>query len=260
MKRHLVVYNSTTLRSNTDISRCVSQKFLMPLLTASGKVSDSTELTLRYLQVNGGIYSSTESCELATYKKMMGFKIPGKIQKDFLRNFENSEYLFVSVEGVSDNLTIIVLFVDSDTDCFNDITSQNDSLRLEAFDLPPIESTVVTSPELRRALYEWLGNKYRKLFSINAHLFLNSTHILESLFGQLGSISSRDSISYIDKIRKLGDHFRSWMEPRIYKLVLVRKLRFLTGLSFTDSARLAAVGPGRCVFFLIRCGVASFSA
>ena len=218
MKRHLVVYNSRALQSNSEISRSVSEKFIMPLLKAADLVKNSTELTLRYFQTNGKIFSSTDDCGLTNYKRRLGFRIPAKIRKDFLKKFEEAEHLFMSVEGVSDSLTVVVLFVDASKNCFTEIAKQNDALRLEAFDLPPIESTLVTSPEVRRALYQWLGENYRKLFSINAHLFLNSTHILESLFGHLGSISSEESISYVDKVRKLGDHFRSWMEPRIYKL------------------------------------------
>lgn len=218
MNRNLLVLNAQALRNNRDAWRCITRKHLVPLLAGETLVDDATEYTFRYLRLDGTIFAPAETYSIGSYKGKRGIRIPGPIQANFRKNLEQAAYLFVSVEGVSSALTVIVVLVDSKTRCFSDISKHHETLRLEAFDLPPIESALVTSPEVRDALYQWLGSTYRHLFSVNAHQFLNSTHILESLFGHIGSISSSESISFIDKVRVLGDHFTSWMEPRIKKI------------------------------------------
>ena len=215
MNRNLVVLNTNSLRHDADVWRSVSDKKLLPLLDSRDIIGTAEACIFKYLRRNNTIFVSDDPCDIRRYKEFKGFRIPLEIEEDFIKNWENSEYLFVSVEGANEALTVITVFMDSTQTCFDDIRSHDETLRLENFDLPPISATVVSSPDLRSAIYTWLGDKYRNLFSINAHQFLNAPHILTSLFEHIGSISSKDSISFIDKVRTISDHFRDWMGPRI---------------------------------------------
>ena len=215
MNRNLIVLNTKALRKDTDIWRSVNEKSLLPVLVDEEVVAGATTFTLRYLRCDRTIYVSDDTCQFGNYKGRRGFRIPKEIGKDFVANWRSSDYLFISVEGTNAAMTVIVVFSDVKGSCFGDMASLDETLRLDAFDLPPVRATVVSSPDLRTAIYKWLGENYRELFSINAHLFLNSTHILTSLFAHIGSISSEESLNFIDEVRIISDHFRSWMEPRI---------------------------------------------
>lgn len=215
MKRNLIILNTDELRRDVDVWRSIADKKLLPLLDGKKYIGDAETLTFKYLKCDGEVYVSADPCGVRQYKGLKGFRIPSEVADDFVDNWNNSEYLFISVEGSEAALAAIAVFTNSTRSCFDDITSRDETLRLDAFGLPPVRATAVSSPDPLLAIYKWLGDNYRELFSINAHQFLNSPHILTSLFEHIGSISSKESISFMDKVRLISDHFRSWMGPRI---------------------------------------------
>ncbi len=215
MNRNLIAINTASLRADEAVWRAVTVKKLLPLLADQHLIGTAKEYALRYLKRDRTIYAANDKNTIPTYKGQKCFRIPDEIHDDFISNWKNSEYLFISIEGTDAALTVIAVFAESAKSSFDQISSRDATLRLNVFDLPPIRATSVTSPELRSAIYKWLGDEHSDLFSINAHRFLNSTHILTSLFAHIGSISSKESVHFIDRIRIIGDHFRKWMEPRI---------------------------------------------
>ena len=215
MNRNLLAINTAALRADEAVWRPIAVKKLLPLLADQHLIGTAKEYALRYLKKDRTIYASNDQSAISTYKRQKCFRIPDEIYDDFISNWNNSEYLFISIEGTDAALTVIAVFADSAKSSFDQISSLDATLRLDAFDLPPIKATSVTSPDLRSAIYKWLGAAHSDLFSINAHRFLNSTHILTSLFAHIGSISSKESVHFIDTIRIISDHLRKWMEPRI---------------------------------------------
>ena len=182
MNRRLIAINAQELYLNTAVWKCICDKELFPLLDGKEHIDGVEELTFKYLRRDNKVYVSEHPCRVQEYKKLKGFRIPSDIIQDFIENCKNSEYLFISIEGTGPALVAIAIFTGSDRSCFDEITSNDGTLRLDAFDLPPIRATAISSPDVLIAIYKWLGRNYSELFSINTHQFLNSPHVLASLF------------------------------------------------------------------------------
>jgi hypothetical protein len=145
-------------------------------------------------------------------------EIPGAETKAFSDRIAESELLLVAIHGVPGAITIIPQFFPRMADLFDALTARHPTIRLASFDLPPTKATEITTEEVAGYTYKLIAESDPELYSISAHQFLNSSHILSQLFAQSAILESQDSIAFLDKIRIIADRLRTWLKPHIGKI------------------------------------------
>ena len=134
------------------------------------------------------------------------------------RELDANELMLVVVEGVNDAVTIILYFSEDLTTPFEEVGKKDPTLRLNSFDLPPIDITHVDNIRIASAIYNYIATSEPDLLSINAQRFLNSTHILSHLFVHSANLASQESIVFLEKLRILSDKLRPIFEKYIFQI------------------------------------------
>lgn len=145
-------------------------------------------------------------------------EIPRDDTKVFSEKIATSELLLVAVHGVPGAITIITQFYERADDLFTTLIERNPTVRLSSYDLPPRKAAEITTKEIAGLTYKIISERDPELYSISAHQFLNSSHILSQLFAQSAILESQDSIAFLDKIRIIADRLRNWLRPHIGKV------------------------------------------
>lgn len=145
-------------------------------------------------------------------------EVPPSVWNTFAQQVTDSELLLVAIHGVPGAITIIPQFYRKTSELFDALVERNPGIRLESYDLPPRKATEINTGEIASLTYKVVSEKDPELYSISAHQFLNSSHILSQLFAQSAILESQDSIAFLDKIRIIADRLRAWLRPHIAKI------------------------------------------
>lgn len=205
------------LRTGQHHEKLLSDKRLFPLGGATGFVSPSTEVQVKFCDSERKLVISNDA-KIEQIKDTFCLKLTAGIFEAAARKLRSSEFLFVVFEGSAERATVVLSFVDQGRGLFETLDKQNPSLRLQTCDLPPTEVTVVDVTSVRAALYTLLAKSEPELFSVSAQRFLATPHILTHLFAHVMSLSSAENISYISTLRLIADQLRALLIPRIRKI------------------------------------------
>jgi hypothetical protein len=105
---------------------------------------------------------------------------------------------------------------------FEILAEDKPSLRLDAFDLPPLTATDVANREIVLALLDSLASDDPELNAKDAVKFLESPHILAQLFAHAMALRSEDSPDFIVDLRKIAEHLRHLVQEHSSSVSLCR--------------------------------------
>lgn len=205
------------LRAGRTHEKLVADKRLFPLGHTSGFLTATTDVQVKFYGPDRKLIVADEA-KIEQVKETFCLKLANDVLAAAVRRLADSEYLLVVFEGTAERASVLLCFAGRDDRVFEVLEEQNPALRLAACDLPPGESTVVDVPVVRAALYNLLAKKEPELFSVSAHRFLATPHVLTHLFAQVMSLASADNISYISTLRVIADQLRSLLKPRIRRV------------------------------------------
>ena len=151
-------------------------------------------------------------------KNSVYLSIPNLEASHIQQELDANELMLVVVEGVNDAVTIILYFSQDLAIPFEKVTKKDPTLRLNSFDLPPIDITHIDNIRIASVLYNYIATSEPDLLSINAQRFLNSTHILSHLFVHSANLASQESIVFLEKLRILSDKLRPIFEKYIFQI------------------------------------------
>jgi len=195
----------------------VCKKNLLPLGSAVAFLKRDTEFTVKFRGDSGEIVLGDEASlkELkGNYCLRFGNKLHGKV----LSRIKLSTYFFILFEGNENSVRAIIFFNNRNDDILAQLSETDSSLRLEMYDLPPTEITLIDTQKIQSSIFSYLTNQDNELFSYHAQKFLKGPHILTSLFAQVMSLKSKDQINYISTLRVISDFLREALKSNIVKL------------------------------------------
>jgi hypothetical protein len=179
-----------------------------------------TELTVKYRSQDGAlqIFDTADPKRLPRYKDQVFLK-PQPQHFGKIRRLVYSSEIQILLMEKSHGLAVLTFhFVEKGEIFFGNIQQSSPSIRLDAFDLPPIEFTLIESRQAAIPIYRSLLENDADLFSKTAASFLNSSNILSQLLIHVSQISAKEHINFVDKVRVLSDYLRNWMSDSIVKL------------------------------------------
>jgi hypothetical protein len=215
-QRFLVAISRAYYVDEPTVGKLLNQKKLFPIGGYLGFVADKAELTVKLRNpLTGNILAESASVHL---------------NKDtFCLKLKPQTFIMLSEELIKTSTTLLVfegsaesprmvLYFDRTGKLFDDLQSNDPTLRLEAYGLPPSKITPIESPLIAGPLYTHLCKLDQDLFSVRAQQFLRNPHILTYLFSHVMSLKSKDHINYISNLRIISDHLREFLRPRIRKI------------------------------------------
>lgn len=132
------------------------------------------------------------------------------------------DFVLIELEDAIDDSRAILTVVENAF--FTKLDDRDPELRLFAYDLPPVGTTVVQAPILLEALGKELRSLDPELYGVHAETFLSAPHILIPLFSHVMTLSSEDNLRFPTKLKKLADQFRSLLENPACKSVRIGRV------------------------------------
>lgn len=188
----------------------------IPLGKKSGFLTLNTELVVR-IRTSKGIIANDEEAKLNEHNE--NYSLFTKYFDDIaftLSNINGPCYLFVIIEGSAAGARAILYPISENL--WSDLRNKDESIRLEAFDLPPNKVTIIDAPNLLSSVIFWLSNSDSELLATRSKRFLNDPHILTQLFAHVLKVRSEDNLSSISLMRTVADIMREVLEPRIKRI------------------------------------------
>jgi hypothetical protein len=216
-KKHIISASCRHLRAGHFHEKLLSEKFLLPIGNDSGFLTSETEIQVKFNDSHGDLVLADE-VSLEQMKDEYCLKMRRDKFDIVLDCLRASDYVFIVFEGSNERTTAILCFYARINAPFETVQTENPTLRLEASDLPPVETVSIEVTAVKAAFYKVLARNHPHLFSLGAQRFLSTPHILTHLFAQVMSLSSADNISYISTLRVLADQIRLLATSRIRKL------------------------------------------
>lgn len=214
-KKFIIILNRNWLLNSPQNQKPVFLKKQLPIGKSLSHLNDECEILLKFRNLKKEIILDNEA-------KLNYIKDHYCIHSDLLFNEkviteQECNYFYLVIEGSSSSAKII-FYCDSDDDIIKQIDSEDPTLRLSAFDIPPNEEILIDTPSLIRAFSQELVKRDKELFSIHSDNFLKSPNIITSLFAHVMTIRSKDHIDYLSQLKCIADQIRSLIEDRIIKI------------------------------------------
>lgn len=200
----LVLRNNWALCTPANEKRIAQNLF--PLGAPIEQLRPRCRLLLR-MRSSSGLHldSDAQIVELGQQYYLRSTLLAGAIE-----SLRTAEFTALHFEGTPDNaLCTIQPLPDS---LISEIESVQPSLRLEAFDLPPRQATVVDNREITTAFLTTFRAVDPDLYAQHVVRFLESPHILVQLFEHAMSLRSDDSPDFVVTLRKIADQLRHVIE------------------------------------------------
>ena len=216
-KKFIISASCLHLRTGHSHEKLLSEKFLLPVGHEIGFLNSETEIQIKFNDSHGNLVLSDE-VRIEQIKAEYCLKMGRETFSVVLECLRTSDYMFVVFEGSTERATAVLCFYGRDNAPFETVETENPTLRLDACDLPPVETASIEVTTVKAAFYNFLAKNHPQLFSLGAQRFLSTPHILTHLFAHVMSLSSTDNISYISTLRVLADQLRLLAGKRIRKL------------------------------------------
>jgi len=203
------------LSAQEQFSHCISKKRI-PLGQNPRFLTQNTELVVRIRTSKEFIVNDVEA-KLKEHNE--NYFLVTKYFDDLVKNFSNidgSHYLLVVIEGSVTSARAILY--PTTENIWTDLRNKDETLRLEAFDLPPNIVTIIDTPNLLSSVILWLANFDSELLATRSKNFLNNPHILTQLFAHVLKVRSEDNLPSISHMRTVADIMREVLEPSIKRI------------------------------------------
>jgi len=196
----------------------IKRQFLLPLGHAVAHLEAGCNVLAKFRNRNGELITDDAS-SIRAYKGQ--FFLYSKPLCEALSRGVTEELIAVYLEGTSEEARCIVQ--PCDQTWIELLREQDPSLRLSAFDLPPTSATTITSPRIVDALYSMLSSEDGELYAEYLNRFLNSPHILTSLFSHVLTLRSEDDLNFLPQLKKIAEQIRGLLLDR-GKAVTIRRI------------------------------------
>ena len=116
-------------------------------------------------------------------------------------------WVFFFFEGTSTEARCVAGYWDQEF--FAAVKAADATVRFEAFDLPPVTSTLVDSGRPLNSLFRIAASRDAELFAVHAERFVNAPHILTALFAHVLTIQTEDNIRFPVQVKKIAEQLRT---------------------------------------------------
>ena len=192
-------------------NRKLLDKQSFPLGAHSENLSPAAELTLRFRDGTGKLRIDT-SANI-------------HVHEDQVMLHSGAWSSALSAERCLDD-TVIIVFVEhvqgvarmwihcDRTGIFQSLNAKYPELRLEAFELPPVTSTLVDSEDLITTIVRTVTISDRELTAPHTDNFLRAPPILVPLATHVAGLSADENLRFPLQLKKLSDHFRQLLQEQ----------------------------------------------
>lgn len=255
-KRFILVLNRRWV-SQVLTNPKLRRKSWFPLGPNPSWLQRNTEILIRFRSLDGMIQLDATA---RLIERPEGFYVESRcLVEDVLAREPVDGDIFVIVEGSTGGARIVVHI--DDGSLLRNLGQDEPTLRLPAYDLPPITSTLIDTPVILRALSHRLHSKDPELYPRRTDDFVRSPHILLSLLSHVMELRSKDQIDFLGNLRVIADQFRELLSPRIRKLYKSHQRLWKewagTRISFVDGGTARVSGLPGSEPLAIRVGVYS---
>lgn len=205
-KRFFILVNWQAFIKAENFNKLFNQKHLLPLGFNISHIDPSCNLAIKF-RTNEEITFDDNS---KIHVRNDQYFIKSEVLINYISKKENNsiERIYFLVEGSNLEAEATIYIEDRNEKLIEKIRESEPSLRIENYDLPPIDTTLVDAPLIVRTIFNLLVEIDNDLFSIQTDRFLKSPPILSSLFTHIMSLKSVDNLHFITQLKKLSDHLR----------------------------------------------------
>jgi len=215
-KRQIIVLPTKVLRSNQTYAKLLSEKQMLPIGKTSGFLEERANITVR-LKDGNNIFVDN-NCHICTKGEYFCLRMSPPASAQITRILQTSQRVFLVFEGSNERARVIFIGEQNGEDILKELESQDPTIRLEAYGLPPTDLTLIDTSSIVSELYIRFAKIDEELFSLRTNRFIRTPHILTYLFAHVMSLKSKDHINYIATLRTISDHLRELLKPRIKKI------------------------------------------
>ncbi len=213
MDRKLIVVLKWSFILNDDISyKQLMQKNRLVLGKKIGFIDTNTSITVRMRNACSSILMD-DTAKIYSIGDYYCLKTKTVDSLLLVMKLKATEYLLLVVEGSTQNARIVVFPIDHIF--FATLETEEPTLRLSSYDLPPADFELIDSAHVLNVVYVLLSKHDPELFSERSKRFLQDPHILTQMFSHVMSLNSSDHINYISHLRIISDNLREMLLPRI---------------------------------------------
>lgn len=215
-KRQIIVFPTEILRSNQVYVKMLSEKQMLPLGKTPGFLQERANITVRLKDTEHiTVYNN---CNVATKGEYFCLRMSPEALAQITKTLQASYRIFLVFEGSNERARVVIIGEEHGKDILKEIESQDPTIRLAAYGLPPTDFTLIDTSSIVSELYVRFAKRDEELFSLRTNRFIRTPHILTYLFAHVMSLKSRDHINYIATLRTISDHLRELLKPRIKKI------------------------------------------
>jgi hypothetical protein len=215
-KRQIIILPTSVLKSNQTYAKLLTEKQMLPIGKTSGFLQERANITVR-LKDGSNIFVD-DNCQIATKGEYFCLRMSPPALAQITKILKMSHRVFLVFEGSNERARVIFLGEKISDDILSEIESQDATIRLAAYGLPPTDVTLVDTASIVSELYLRFAKRDEELFSLRTNRFIRTPHILTYLFAHVMSLKSKDHINYISTLRVISDHLRELLKPRIRKI------------------------------------------
>lgn len=136
---------------------------------------------------------------------------------------DETEYLLLFIEGSPKAARCVI--TPATGDLFELVSSAEPTLRLSAYDVPPVDFTTIEAEEIYTAFHDLVASGDAELFGTNAEQFVHDPHILVPLFAHVLSLSSKENIDFPLILRTTAEQLRLLLTSSDVGPVRIQKIR-----------------------------------
>lgn len=218
--RTLIAISGSSLVQRDVSIRRLNEQHLVALGISKLRGTINTHLLVKFRDGSGKVVIDTEA-RLTCIKEQLFVK-SALLAQSLLGLLHRSEFVVIELEDAIDDARAIVYLVENGF--FSTLNDRDPELRLFAFDLPPVESTIIDAPQLVESIGKELRGRDPELFGTQAEVFLSAPHILIPLFSHVMALSSEDNLRFPTQLKKLADQFRALLEDPRCKRARIGKI------------------------------------
>jgi len=232
-KRLILVVNWNWVSARLLDPKLQARKWF-PLGLLTGWLGPDPDVLVRFRKREGGV-------ELDPAGRIVNHKGMYYLQSSSLTPHlpapgDRVAHVFLVVEGSKGRARITVHAEDGSL--LERVQEEDPTLRLHAYDLPPVDVTIIETAAILRAVHAALRQQDAELHSRRADDFVRSPHILLALLSHVMELKSKDQIDFVSNLRCIADQLRDLLRDRIAKLEKSHQLHWAewcgSRVSFAD--------------------------
>lgn len=234
----LIAVNPSWIRDHPQYKKKLFEKNQLCLGKLDPSILGAAHVVIKN---KGGVTLLDEKAKFISSRDMTLIQTHLLADESRLQLFTGNGFLLVAVEHAANTMRCAIDFIEFGV--LEDLSAKDPSLRFDAFDLPPIETTLLGDSDVADAIKLHVRSKNPDLYGKHADEFLTSAHIIVPLFAHVMSLATNRAVAFPLKLKILSDQIRRLLLDSKSRKVRLHKVK-------KDHLELWADTQGKRISFL----------